>query len=115
MKKILCLFLICVLFFCGCGKEETVPVNADFGGTLKLCMYEDDTFNPLKTKYQTNAQILSSVMHRGLVTVNQKHEIACDLAKSYEFSSDKMQLVFKLGDATFSDGINLIKTLSLTT
>ena len=73
MKKLLSLILICVLFICGCGKEEKVPVNADFGGTLKLYIYEDDTFNPLKTKYQTNAQVLASVMNKGLVKVNQKH------------------------------------------
>lgn len=96
--------MMCVFVLCGCAKEETVPVNADFGGTFKLYIYEDDTFNPLKTKYQTNAQTLSAVMHKGLVKVNQKHEIACDLAESYSFSEDKMQLVFKLGDVTFSDG-----------
>ena len=104
MKKILCLFFACVLFFCGCGEKEDVPVNVDFGGTLKLHIYEDDTFNPLKTKFQTNAQTLASVMHRGLVKVNQKHEIECDLAENYSFSEDKKQITFKLGNATFSDG-----------
>lgn len=107
MKKLLSLILICVLFICGCGKEEKVPVNADFGGTLKLYIYEDDTFNPLKTKYQTNAQVLAAVMHKGLVKVNQKHEIACDLAESYSFSEDKTELTFKLGDAAFSDGTKI--------
>ena len=107
MKKMLCLFLMCTLFLCGCGEKEVVPVNANFGGTLKLYMYEDDTFNPLKTKYQTNAQILTSVMHRGLVKVNQKLEIQCDIAESYSFSEDKMHITFKLKNETFSDGTKI--------
>ena len=110
MKRILSLILMCALLICGCGKDEKVPVNADFGGTLKLYIYEDDTFNPLKTKHQTNAQILASVMHRGLVKVNQKHEITCDLAESYSFSEDKTELKFRLGDKTFSDGTKITGT-----
>lgn len=104
MKKFLCLLVLCAIFLCSCGKEESVPVNANFGGTLKLYAYEDNTFNPLKTKYQTNAQIFSSVMHRGLMKVGQNYETQCDLADSYTFSEDKKQIVFKLKDEKFSDG-----------
>ena len=104
MKKFLCLLIACVLFFSGCQKEEATPVNADFGGTLKLYAFEDDTFNPLKTKYQTNAQVFSTVMHRGLMKTLPTGETECDLAEHYSFSPDKLQVAFKLKDETFSDG-----------
>ena len=104
MKKFLCLLILCALFLCSCGKEEAKPVNANFGGTLKLYAFEDDTYNPLKTKYQTNAQIFASVMHRGLLKVLPTGEVDCDLAESYIFSSDKKEITLKLKDATFSDG-----------
>lgn len=104
MKKFLCLLVLCTLFLCSCGKEEAKPVNANFGGTLKLYAFEDDTYNPLKTKFQTNAQIFASVMHRGLLKVLPTGEIECDLAESYKFSADKKEIVFKLKDEVFSDG-----------
>ncbi len=106
MKKLLCLLMICVLFLCGCGKEK-MPVNADFGGTLSLSAYEDDTINPLKTKYKTNAQVFSACMHRGLLKIEPNHEIGCDLAESYSFSDDKTFVTFKLKDALFSDGTKI--------
>ncbi len=104
MKKFFCLLIVCVLFLCSCGKEESVPVNADFGGTLKLYAFEDDTFNPLKTRYQTNAQMFSSLMHKGLMKTLSNSETECDLAESCSFSADKMQITFKLKDEVFSDG-----------
>jgi len=108
MKKLVCLLLGLVLLFCGCAKERTEQVNADFGGTLSLFAFEDETVNPLKTKYQTNAQVFASAMHRGLVKVSQNLKISCDLAESYEFSQDKKSVTFKLKDTIFSDGTRVM-------
>lgn len=104
MKKLLCLLLACVLLLCACGKQEAEQVNADFGGSLSLFAFEDESINPLKTKYQTNAKVFAAVMHRGLVKTQQNLEINCDLAEKYEFSQDKTVLTFKLKDTAFSDG-----------
>ncbi|MBQ2897027.1 MAG: ABC transporter substrate-binding protein [Clostridia bacterium] len=108
MRKLLCLLLAAGLLLAGCGKNDAVEVNADFGGTLSLFAYEDDTINPLKTKYQTNAQVFNACMHRGLLKTKQNLEISCDLAESYTFSQDKTSVTFKLKDMIFSDGSRVL-------
>ena len=105
MKKMLCLFLALLLTasFSACSNEEQdsptpaqvkkyeyqqeTPVS---GGTLKLCMYEVDTLNPLVTKNFHNIKTLK-LIYDSLFDVNSDFSYTPNLCESYTVSDDGLR------------------------
>lgn len=103
MKKVIILLLCVCFFLSGCSTQKSD--NPDFGGEISLFAYSPDTLNPLKTEYQTNASLLTSLIYETLITVNQDLSLSPCLAESWSFSQDMSVCTLKLKeDALFSDG-----------
>ncbi len=105
----------CLLSLCACAsKEEKTPevLPAEVkkyenhneaptvGGTLKLCLFETDTLNPLITQNSENARTLMPV-YDSLFTINQDFSYTPNLCDSYYVSEDGINYVF-----TIKEGIN---------
>lgn len=102
MKNFIILLLCLCFFLSGCIGQKSE--NPNFGGEISLFAYSPDTLNPLKTEYQTNASLLTSLMYETLITVNQDLSISPCLAESWSFSEDMSVCTLKLKDnIVFSD------------
>lgn len=122
MKKMLCLFLVFLLTasFSACSSEEQdAPTPAQVkkyeyqqetpvsGGTLKLCMYEVDTLNPLVTKNFHNIKTLK-LIYDSLFDVNSDFSYTPNLCESYTVSDDGLRYSFHIkSGVSFHSGARL--------
>lgn len=107
MKKTICLILIfiLVLLCVSCGEKKDASVAS---GEISLFAFSPDTLNPLTTKYKTNASLLSSMLYKPLLTVNEDLSITPCLATEWNFSKNGLILKLTLrDDIVFSDGTPL--------
>ena len=75
------------------------------GGTFtEAIVGSTGSLNPLFAA-EDNSREISSLVYRGLTTVNGDQQVVGDLAKSYSVSSDQLTWTFKLrGDIRWADG-----------
>ncbi|MBQ4516279.1 MAG: ABC transporter substrate-binding protein [Clostridia bacterium] len=120
LKRILAAFLClaCICSFSACKPEEEITetqpaevkkyenhneIPTD-GGTLKLCLFETDTLNPLITQNAENIRTLMP-LYNSLFTVNQDFSYAPDLCDSFSVYDDGINYSFELKNGiTFHDG-----------
>lgn len=104
-KAFICFILIICLLLPGCGKQENEETtNPDFGESINLFAYTPDTLNPLITKHQTNAEVLS-LSYDSLLTLNNDLTVSNSIAESYSCNEDASVWIFKLKKGyVFSDG-----------
>ncbi len=106
MKKYISYFLIIISIFTlsSCGEEEKNG-NAHFGGSIKIFAYTPDTFNPIETKYKTNAALFADTIYCPLVRVEKDLALTPVIAKTWKFSDNNTKLTVTLrDDLKFSDG-----------
>lgn len=115
IKKLICLMLSLVMvlgLFSACG--GSTPANPDkpsgtegvkTGGTLLVGMAaEPITLNP-DGKVDSNFALIAPLLFSKLMTVTATGKIVCDLAESWELSSDNKSYTFHLpANVKFSDG-----------
>ena len=90
----------------GCGKNDNT--NPDFGGEIKLFAYSPDTLNPFKTVYKTNASLLTALLYKTPVVLNEDYSVSPCLAESWAFSDEGKTCTLKIrSDVLFSDGTPL--------
>lgn len=107
MKKTICLLmlfiLMCSLFSCK-SKDKMYETQ----GEISVFMFAPDTLNPVTTKYKTNASLLTSMLYKPLIVVNEDLTTAPCLATNWKFSKDgKILKLFLREDVLFSDGTPL--------
>ncbi len=120
MKKCLFLWMVACLFLMlitACAPEEApAPQPAQMkqyenqnetptdGGTLKLCLYETDSLNPLITQNTENIQTLK-LIYDSLFTVSQDLQYSPNLCESYTVSADGLTYQFQMKSGVyFHDG-----------
>lgn len=122
LRRTISLFLgICCLFsFCACSPmqepEETPSQPKKYenqneipqdGGTLKLCLYETDTLNPLISQNSENIKTLS-LIYDGLFRVNSDFSYEPNVCESYTVSDDGLVYRFSIRkNISFHDGSRL--------
>lgn len=120
LKRLIAVFMCfyCALSLCACAPEEEIPeistaevkkyenhneIPTD-GGTLKLCLFETDTLNPLITQNTENARTLMPV-YDALFTINQDFSYTPNLCESYSLSDDGFNYIFQIKEGIrFHDG-----------
>ncbi len=85
-------------------EEELVPTE---GGTLKLCMYNVDTLNPLVTKSESNSQVLS-LLYDGMFKLGEDLYPEYSLCEDVSVSADGLVYSLKIrNDISFHSGEKL--------
>ena len=120
LKRMLAVFLclFCICSFSACTPEDEIneispaevkkyenhnEIPTD-GGTLKLCLFETDTLNPLITQNAENIRTLMPI-YDSLFTINQDFSYAPDLCDGFSVSDDGLNYSFKIKSGlTFHDG-----------
>lgn len=111
---------LCAAALCSCApaqEPETQPAQLKKyenqnetptdGGTLKLCLFETDTLNPLITQNAENIKTLS-LIYDSLFTVHQDFSYTPNLCESYSVSEDGLVYRFTIRSGIlFHDGKRL--------
>lgn len=86
--------------------EIAENVDTRYGGTIIIGTTGDvDSFNPLFNE-SAMAQEITHLLLLGLADLNDKSEFVPELARSWRFSEDHLQLTYRLRkDAVWSDGV----------
>jgi len=116
LLSVFCAVIISLGVFCSCGsnKDDSTRVGAkadayvDESNTLRLCIYNTDTLNPLKTKHKHNAFVLS-LFYDSLFSVSADFSPVLNLAD--DFSVSKSGLTYKI---KIRDGVRFHNGSSLT-
>lgn len=88
-------------------KYENQNETPKDGGTLKLCLFETDTLNPLVSQNSENIKTLS-LIYDSLFSVNQDFSYEPNLCESYTISPDGLIYRFTVrSGVTFHDGTRL--------
>lgn len=88
-------------------KYENMNETPVDGGTLKLCLFETDSLNPLVTKNSENIQTLK-LIYDSLFIVNQDLSYTPNLCESYSLSDDGLTYRFQIKSGVlFHDGTRL--------
>jgi len=104
-KSLICFIMIACMFLSGCKEQQTEETtNPDFGESINLFAYTPDSLNPLLTKHQTNAEVLS-LSYDTLLTLNNDLTVSCNIAENFSCNDDASVWIFKLKKGyVFSDG-----------
>ena len=121
MKRILALFLCCILLLplVGCskesdytptgkglyveGQEATEDGSNQEDKLLVLSYYPSDSLNPLTDSGYIN-KVVYSLVYQGLFSVDRNYQATPILCKNFVVSADMRTYTFHLEKATFSDG-----------
>ncbi|MBR4874299.1 MAG: ABC transporter substrate-binding protein [Clostridia bacterium] len=110
-----CAVIISLGVFCSCGSntDDSARVGAktdayiDDSNTLRLCIYNTDTLNPLKTKHKHNAFVLS-LFYDNLFSVSADFSPVLNLADDFSVSKSGLTYRIKIRDGVrFHDGSSL--------
>lgn len=88
-------------------KYENMNETPVDGGTLRLCLFETDSLNPLVTKNSENIQTLK-LIYDSLFAVNPDMSYTPNLCESYSLSADGLTYSLRLKSGVlFHDGTRL--------
>jgi peptide/nickel transport system substrate-binding protein len=100
-------FLSLSLGGCGGEREEQGAVDGDrYGGTLVVGISGDiDSLNPVVGTSVGGSNVMGQI-YMSLATMNEDMEFEPDLATSWEFSEDHLELTYYLRkDVVWTDGV----------
>ncbi len=107
---------VCIFMFSSCAQDKRNEQSAQIikyedrhetptkGGTLRLCLFETDTLNPLITKNAENIRTLK-LIYDSLFSVYQDFSYVPNLCESYTVTEDGLEYAFEIKEGiTFHDG-----------
>lgn len=105
MRKIVSYFLILTIILLLPSCSDKNDNNTHRGGTIKIFAYEPDSFNPIKTEYQTNASLFADTIYLPLIQVEKDLSLTPVIAKGWKFTENGSTLIVTIReDLKFSDG-----------